>query len=185
MDTNGKPHRVPRRTIILLLLTVALLNVPAIAVATHLFRDVSDGSTHAAGIHYIAGAGITAGCTPTTYCPNDTLTRAQMGSFLHRASGNAPGIAASTNAATVTTGGVFTVSSEKTVVNGSNVNRHSVACPAGTEVVGGGSVYLSSGDWVLEASYPENERTWVAEYRSSNSRTLEMAVYARCLAVGQ
>lgn len=78
--------------------TVALLAIPAVAVANH-FTDVDPGDVHAPGINYLEGTGITAGCTATQYCPGDGLTRAQMGTFLHRASGNAPGIDPSVNAA--------------------------------------------------------------------------------------
>jgi hypothetical protein len=182
MDTTGHPHRIRRRTI-LLLLTVALLNVPAIAVATHIFEDVRDGSTHAAGIHYLAEAGITAGCTATTYCANDSLTRAQMGSFLYRASGNAPGIAPSTNAATVSAAGVVTVQSSRNV-DGS-VNGHSVTCPAGTVVVGGGGTN-NSGAFELISTRPIDDRTWEVFYVRSTGTGISMTtVYARCLAVGR
>lgn len=184
MDTTGKPRRIRRRTI-LLLLTVALLNVPAIAVATHLFRDVPHGSTHAAGIHYLADAGITAGCTPTTYCPNDNLTRAQMGSFLYRASGNAPGIAPNTNAATLSAGAIVTVESENLVTNATH-NVADVTCPAGTVVVGGGGDQSSgSGFWVLVNSAPVGNG-WYVSYRATSGTANQLAfVYARCLAVGQ
>jgi hypothetical protein len=182
MDTTGDPHRIRRRTT-LLLLTVALLNVPAIAVATHVFRDVPDGSTHAAGIDYLAEAGITSGCTATTFCPNDNLTRAQMGTFLYRASGNAPGIAPGTNAATVTAAGVVTSQSSRNV-NGS-VNGHTVTCPTGTAVVGGGGT-TSTGGFELTSSRPIDDRTWEVFYVNSTGTGFSMTtVFARCLAVGQ
>jgi S-layer homology domain len=38
-------------------------------------------------INRLAAAGITSGCTPTTYCPNLDVTRGQMAAFLHRAFG--------------------------------------------------------------------------------------------------
>jgi hypothetical protein len=182
VDT-ARPDRPTRRRTILLLLTVALLNVPAVAVATHLFTDVADGSTHAAGIHYLAEGGITAGCTPTTYCPTDGLTRAQMGTFLHRASGNAPGTAASVNAATVTAGAVQTVTSSNSVFDASN-NVHSVSCPAGTVVVGGGG-FTSNLAWYMEDSRPVGEQSWQVRYRrTSGTSNQSTTVYARCLAVG-
>ena len=49
------------------------------------FDDVSPGSTHARAIAAIAADGITQGCTDTSYCPDDPVTRAQMASFLARA----------------------------------------------------------------------------------------------------
>ena len=50
------------------------------------FVDVA-GDTHAASIDALAGAGVTAGCatSPARYCPNDSVTRAQMATFLIRA----------------------------------------------------------------------------------------------------
>lgn len=55
------------------------------------FADVSPSSTFAADISKLATAGITKGCNPPTnskYCPRDSVTRAQMTAFLHRAAGS-------------------------------------------------------------------------------------------------
>jgi hypothetical protein len=59
---------------------------PTLVLAAHLFTDVPNGGFHN-DISRIAGAGITAGCTPTTYCPNETVTRGQMAAFLNRTGG--------------------------------------------------------------------------------------------------
>ena len=48
------------------------------------FTDIA-GNTHEQAIEAIADADITKGCTATTYCPADLVTRAQMASFLARA----------------------------------------------------------------------------------------------------
>ena len=84
-----------------LIIGVALvLMVPGIAGATHIFSDVVDGSTHAPGIEWVAENGVSTGCGDgSTYCPNDTVTRAQMGTFMCRLSGNC-GVAPSVSAAT-------------------------------------------------------------------------------------
>ena len=52
------------------------------------FADVSGGA-HAANIDALAAAGITGGCSrdPLRYCPADSVTRAQMATFLARALG--------------------------------------------------------------------------------------------------
>jgi len=52
------------------------------------FTDVSAGS-HAANIDALAAAGITVGCSrdPLRYCPANSVTRAQMATFLARALG--------------------------------------------------------------------------------------------------
>ena len=47
------------------------------------FLDAS--GTFESDINAIAAADITTGCAPSYYCPNDTLTRAQMAAFISRA----------------------------------------------------------------------------------------------------
>jgi D-alanyl-D-alanine carboxypeptidase len=42
-------------------------------------------SQHEANIDALAAAGLTAGCSPTTFCPDGRVTRAQMATFLSRA----------------------------------------------------------------------------------------------------
>ncbi len=51
------------------------------------FDDVTPGSTHAGAIAAIEEEGITEGCTPRLFCPDEPVTRAQMASFLARAEG--------------------------------------------------------------------------------------------------
>ena len=51
---------------------------------TDYFSD-DDGTTHEGDINRVAAAGITTGCTPTTYCPAADVTRGQTAAFLHRA----------------------------------------------------------------------------------------------------
>lgn len=48
------------------------------------FTD-DDGGAHEPNINRIAAAGITVGCSPTQYCPNGLVTRAQMATLLARA----------------------------------------------------------------------------------------------------
>lgn len=176
-------RRTPRRRTVLLLLTIALLNVPAVAVATHVFTDVGDGSVHAPGIHYLQQTGITGGCTATQFCPGDELTRAQMGSFLFRASGNDPATSPSINAATLTAGAVQTVAASSTVVDQST-NGVLVTCPAGTVVIGGGGA-TDDASWVLRESLPVGDDRWFAIYtRPEGSRDQTASAVARCLTVG-
>jgi SpoIID/LytB domain protein len=49
------------------------------------FDDISTGDTHTEAILAIHDAGITAGCDSDSFCPDATVTRAQMASFLARA----------------------------------------------------------------------------------------------------
>lgn len=60
------------------------LDLPA-STSDHFTDD--DGSTHEADIDRIADAGITNGCSATTFCPTTDTTRGAMAAFLHRAFG--------------------------------------------------------------------------------------------------
>ena len=62
------------------------------AVEGNRFDDVTDDGTHTANINAVAEAGITLGCGagPDLFCPNDVMTRGQMGSFMARAFGLDP-----------------------------------------------------------------------------------------------
>jgi len=48
------------------------------------FDDIS-GDAHAANIETLAAAGITTGCSTTSYCPTQPVTRGQIATFLDRA----------------------------------------------------------------------------------------------------
>jgi hypothetical protein len=54
--------------------------------ALNSFTD-DEGSPYEESINRIAAAGITTGCSPTAYCPNDPVLREQMAAFLVRAYG--------------------------------------------------------------------------------------------------
>jgi hypothetical protein len=96
-DVTRRRRRVPIRVLLVAVLTLVV--VPAGAVATTPFTDVDAGSVHATGIGWLVDAGVTAGCTPTEYCPSANVRRDQMATFMHRLSGNAPATPPSVNAA--------------------------------------------------------------------------------------
>ncbi len=56
---------------------------PAPPAGGHFVDD--DGNGHEGAIEAIRAEGITHGCSPTRYCPNDPVTRGQMAAFLNRA----------------------------------------------------------------------------------------------------
>jgi hypothetical protein len=62
----------------------ALLLVPVGVFASHQFTDVPNSNTFHSSIARVKDAGITAGCSATRFCPNDTVTRGQMAAFLTR-----------------------------------------------------------------------------------------------------
>ncbi len=57
------------------------------------FTDV-EGSAFASDIAWLSATGITRGCGPETFCPDDPVTRAQLAAFLVRALGYADGLGA-------------------------------------------------------------------------------------------
>jgi hypothetical protein len=76
----------------------ALVAVPIAVYASHQFTDVPNTNPFHADIDWLADAGVTKGCSTTQYCPKDNVTREQMAAFMHRLSGNDPGVAPSVNA---------------------------------------------------------------------------------------
>ena len=78
------PKRLRRARPLVLLLALALAS-PVLASDT--FSDVPTASPHHNDINTIKVAGITQGCTATTYCPADAVRRDQMATFLQRGLG--------------------------------------------------------------------------------------------------
>jgi hypothetical protein len=76
-------------------IAVALVSVPLAGQATSRFLDVASDNPLAADIEWLEAWGITKGCSPTEFCPNDPVTREQMAAFLHRyalsGAGGSPG----------------------------------------------------------------------------------------------
>ncbi len=162
-----------------------LLSIPLVAAANHIFADVDHGYVHAPGIEYVADNGITAGCGDgTNYCPNDPVTRGQMATFLHRKSGNAPGIDASVNAASIDRVEQVTNSN---AIFGSALNTASVSCPAGTLATGGGSQTTSPTGWMQAFSRPLADGTgWTARFVQKDGflGVNTTTVWALCVAAG-
>ena len=81
-------RRLQRLTIEVLtlgvLIAVAGLCVPAVALANHQFSDVPTGASYHDFVDFLVDNGITTGCGAGTYCPGSPVTRAQMAIFLQR-----------------------------------------------------------------------------------------------------
>lgn len=89
MDNKSYNIRMPKRwsRIAMIVGATALIVAPLTAVATHTFNDVPDSHTFHNDIAWLADAGVTKGCNPpanTEFCPDDNVTRGQMGAFLRR-----------------------------------------------------------------------------------------------------
>ncbi|GJM39512.1 MAG: hypothetical protein DHS20C19_28790 [Acidimicrobiales bacterium] len=62
----------------------AVLVVPATAMATHVFDDVADGKFYAGPVEWAFDNEITTGTSPTTFSPEDDVTRGEAVTFLKR-----------------------------------------------------------------------------------------------------
>jgi hypothetical protein len=91
------------RRLLLAAVIVASVTVPTVAAAQHGegFDDVPADHPFHDDIEWLADQGITRGCTDTSFCPDDDVTRGQVAAFLHRmAEGPVPGELAHANLAT-------------------------------------------------------------------------------------
>jgi hypothetical protein len=82
--------RVPRlsthrRRLAAALMSAFVVLVPGSVLGSHQFTDVPADHTFHDDIGALYGARITAGCSPTTFCPDAPVTRGQMAAFLNRA----------------------------------------------------------------------------------------------------
>jgi hypothetical protein len=48
------------------------------------FTDVDTASQFCPNVEWLKNRGVTLGCTPTTYCPSDPVSRLQMAAFMNR-----------------------------------------------------------------------------------------------------
>lgn len=105
-DVPNPPRRRSRRLLAIAALGLALV-LPSVALASHLFTDVPNGNTFHSDISALAESGVTAGCGPTTYCPDQAVTRGQMAAFLHRGLSRVTRNALGTGPVGTTTNDVF------------------------------------------------------------------------------
>jgi hypothetical protein len=76
------------RTALLLAVGLSLLTTSAVAQNCDGFTDVLASSPFCPDVTWMKTYGITRGCTASTYCPNDSVTRLQMAAFMHRLGNN-------------------------------------------------------------------------------------------------
>jgi hypothetical protein len=80
---KGSFWRLSRRKIAIVAGAVVALAV-AVPTAWAVFDDVPPSSPHYNDVNAIQGAGITGGCAPNLYCPDQFVRRDQMASFIAR-----------------------------------------------------------------------------------------------------
>jgi trimeric autotransporter adhesin len=77
-----------RRFALLLGVALSLLTTSAIAQNCDGFTDVLASSPFCPDVTWIAQYGVTKGCAPSHFCPNENVTRLQMAAFMHRLGNN-------------------------------------------------------------------------------------------------
>jgi hypothetical protein len=85
IEANPGSWLRPRR-LALGAIALAAIAIP-LALASDRFMDVPNNNPHHDDISAIAGAGVTTGCGPGLYCPDEPVLREQMASFLRRGIG--------------------------------------------------------------------------------------------------
>lgn len=108
--SQPRPRAWSRRRWLAGLIALTLL-VPTAALASHNFTDVPSDHTFHGDIADAYAARLTAGCSPTTFCPDASVTRGQMTAFLNRGLGRLAhaGLSGTLSSGTPTTLGTVTI----------------------------------------------------------------------------
>ena len=90
---------------------IAALLVPSAVLANHLYTDVPTDHLFHSDITKAKGAGLTSGCTATTFCPDTAVSRGQMTAFLNRGLGRATAayLSGNVSSSTLATIGTITI----------------------------------------------------------------------------
>lgn len=80
---GGLPRGL-RRVVLIGLAMALVLPAGAVLAGSQRFSDVPPSHPFFSDIEAVAAAGLTSGCTPTTFCPKSNVTREQMAAFLNR-----------------------------------------------------------------------------------------------------
>jgi hypothetical protein len=176
------------------LAAAALVGGAGVAHAAFGFDDVNEGDTHADGIQWLVDNDITAGCDADSYCPGESVTRAQMATFMHRLSGNSA-VAPSVNAETLQglSASDFVQApelvSETFSLDNDTVENLSVSCTGAEYAISGGYQIQTSqngalsDEWVVVADRPNNANDgWVISVRTIDGAAHDafVTVYANC-----
>lgn len=85
------PRRGRRRVGVVVAMALVLAAAPGLVLAGISFDDVPPANIFHDDIAAIAHAGVTTGCGPSIFCPDDYVTREQMAAFLNRLGALGPG----------------------------------------------------------------------------------------------
>jgi hypothetical protein len=150
----------PRRLTLAVALVIAVVAGPAVVLAAHDFTDVPTTQTFHGQIGAVKDAGITAGCSPTGYCPDAPVTRGQMAAFLRRGLGR---VAEATFGDTLDSSGLVHVGQVEIkagdvtggtarVLVQASVSAYAGSGPCGCRVV-----------WYLEDAYGSGSLNWATD----------------------
>ena len=133
-------------------------------------------TVHAASIDAVAAAGVTAGCktSPLRYCPNNSVTRAQMATFLARALGLLPRPRVEAAVPLVAYTGDVAGESTIVVVDAAGGNKRRLAAGGSGPIWSpdGSRVLYRSGNWPDYGIWPGTVELWVIDADGSNRRQL-------------
>ena len=107
---------MPGRSRLFSIILLGLIGGGATLYGTHQFTDVPPSAIYHNAVEWLVNRGVTQGCTPTEYCPDSPVTRAQMALFLNRA-----GIALSP-----------TYLSDETILGAVDIDAAPVVCQTGS-----------------------------------------------------
>jgi hypothetical protein len=171
-----------RRFALLLGVAVSLITTSAVAQNCAGFTDVLASSPFCPDVTWMKTYGITKGCTASTYCPNDSVSRLQMAAFMHRLGEN-PAFVDGGNAfggpallGTLDNSALVVIVDRQTamqllpavdpvygfnpnVVNGSSINSVAGGI-AGATIAGGGGCNLGTGGTCASATMNQVTAGW-------------------------
>lgn len=177
-----------------ILAAAALVGTAGVAHAAFGFDDVNEADTHADGIKWLVDNGITTGCDADSFCPGDSVTRAQMATFMHRLSGNSA-VLPSVNAKTLDglPGSAYVQTPELVIQSVTLTNDSfeslSVTCTGSEYAVSGGfQIKESEGgalsnDWYVVADQPKAANDgWSVSVRTLDGAPHNgyLTVFANC-----
>ena len=87
MSGTGRASFSPKTTTTRAMLVTMLYKLSGEKTASHGFTDVPDGKWYSDAVNWAAASGIVGGKTPTTFCPNDPVTREQLVTILNKYAG--------------------------------------------------------------------------------------------------
>lgn len=85
--SDSRPRRMRRVSITTVMALVITTALSTAVIAAHSFNDVPDSNTFHEDIEWLKDNRVTIGCNPpanTEYCPDRTMTRAEMSAFMKR-----------------------------------------------------------------------------------------------------